>query len=105
MTGEAVLEKIMKVLQFNENFRIIDGQMTIQVTVVRLPVGRGHKPLHAGIYFESDNMRKNKQSIIQINNTQEVMCMARPLVVGTCNADKDDSESMKKSWGNMRQSD
>ena len=42
MIGEAVLEKIMKVLQFNENFRIIDGQMTIQVTKVRLPVGRGN---------------------------------------------------------------
>ena len=50
-------------------------------------------------------MRKNKQSTIQINNTKEVMCMARPLVVGTCNTDKEDSESLKKSWGNMRQSD
>ena len=48
MTGEAVLEEIMKVLQSNENFRINDGQMTIQVTVVRLPVGSGRKPLHAG---------------------------------------------------------
>ena len=32
MTGEAVLEEIMKVLQSNENFRINDGQMTIQVS-------------------------------------------------------------------------
>ena len=30
MTGEAVLQKIMKVLKSNENFRINDGQMTIQ---------------------------------------------------------------------------
>ena len=29
MTGEAVLQEIMKVLQSNENFRINDGQMTI----------------------------------------------------------------------------
>ena len=73
MTGEAVLEEIMKVLQSNENFRIIDGQMTIQVTVVRLPVGSGRKPLHAGLYFESENMSINKRSIIQINNTKDVM--------------------------------
>ena len=51
MTGEAVLEEIIKVLQSNENFRINDGQMTIQVKVVRLPVGSGRKPLHAGLYF------------------------------------------------------
>ena len=29
MTGEAVLEEIMKVVQANENFKINDGQMTI----------------------------------------------------------------------------
>ena len=51
MTGESVLEEIMKELQSNENFRINDGQITIQVTVVRLPVGSGGKPLHAGLYF------------------------------------------------------
>ena len=105
MTGEAVLEEIMKVLQSNENFRINDGQMTIQVTVVRLPVGSGRKPLHAGLYFESENMSINKRSIIQINNTKDVMCMARAVVVAKCNADKDDSETWKKNWHTMRQSD
>ena len=105
MTGEAVLEEIMKVLQSNENFRINDGQMTIQVTVVRLPVGSGRKPLHAGLYFESENMSINKRSIIQINNTKDVMCMARAVVVAKCNADKDDSESWKKSWEQLRKSD
>ena len=43
MTGDTILQE--KVLQFNENFRINDGQMTIQVTVVRLPVDSGRKPL------------------------------------------------------------
>ena len=89
MTGEAMLEEIMTVLQSDKNFRIDDGQMTIQVTVVRLQVGSGRKPLHAGLCFESDNMRKNKQSIIQINNTKDVMCMARAVVEGKCNADKE----------------
>ena len=84
-----MLDEIMKPLQTNENSRINDGQMTIQVTVVGLQVGSGHKPLHACLYFESDNMRKNKQSIIQINNTKDVMCMARAVVVGKCNADKE----------------
>ena len=104
MTGEAVLEEIMKVLQSNENFRINDGQMTIQVTVVRLPVGSGRKPLHAGLYFESENMSINKRSIIQINNTKDVMCMARAVVVAKCNADKEESETWKKNWHLMRQS-
>ena len=105
MTGEAVLEEIMKMLQSNENFRINDGQMTIQVTVVRLPVGSGRKPLHAGLYFESENMSINKRSIIQINNTKDVMCMARAVVVAKCNVDKDDSETWKQNWHYMRRSD
>ena len=50
-------------------------------------------------------MRKNKQSIIQINNTKDVMCMARAVVVGKCNADKEESESWKKSWEQLRKSD
>ena len=70
MTGEAILQEIEKVQQSNENFWSNDGQMTIQVTVVILPVGSGRKPLHAGLYFESENMSKNRQSIIQINNTK-----------------------------------
>ena len=90
-----MLEEIMKVFQFNENFRINDGQMTIQVTVVRLPVGSGRKPLHAGLYFESENMSINKRSIGQINNTKDVMCMARAVVVAKCNVDKEESESLK----------
>ena len=105
MTGEAVLEEIMKVLQSNENFRINDGQMTIQVTVVRLPVGSGRKPLHAGLYFESENMSINKRSIVQINNTKDVMCMTRAVVVAKCNVDKEETESWKTNWGYMRQSD
>ena len=79
--------------------------MTIQVTVVRLPVGSGCKPLHAGLYFESENMSINKRSIIQINNTKDVMCMARAVVVVKCNADKEESESWKQNWHYMRRSD
>ena len=105
MTGEAILQEIEKVQQSNENFKINDGQMTIQVTVVRLPVGSGWKPLHAGLYFESENMSINKRSIVQINNTKDVMCMARAVVVVKCNVDKEESESWKKSWEQLRKSD
>ena len=104
MTGEAILQEIEKVQQSNENFRINDGQMTIQVTLVRLSVGSGRKPLHAGLYFESENMSINKRSIVQINNTKDVMCMARAVVVGKCNADKEESESWKQSWVQLRKS-
>ena len=105
MTGDAILQEIEKVLQSNENFRINDGQMTIQVTVVRLPVGSGRKPLYAELYFESDNMSIIKRSLIQINNTKDVMCLARAVVMVKYNAKKDDSETWKKSWKNIRQSD
>ena len=49
-------------------------------------------------------MKKNKQSIIPINNTKDVMCMARAVVVAKSNADKEESESWKKNWHTMRQS-
>ena len=53
---------------------------------------------------KSENMSINKRSIIQINNTKDVMCMARDVVVGKCNADKEESESWKKSWEHIRKS-
>ena len=49
-------------------------------------------------------MSINKRSIIQINNTKDVMCMARAVVVGKCNADKEETGSWKKNWHTMRQS-
>ena len=64
-------------------------------------MGSGCKPLHAGLYFESENMSINKRSIVQINNTKDVMCMARVVLVVKCNADKEDSESWKKNWKNI----
>ena len=92
LTGEIILQEIEKVMQSNDNFKINDGQMRIDVTTCSLPTGAGRrKPLHHGLYFESEAMRKNKQSIVQINNTDDVMCMARAVVVGKCNADKEDS--------------
>ena len=50
-------------------------------------------------------MSKNKQSIIQNNNTKDVMCMARAVVVGKRNADKEETESWKQNWKNFRRSD
>ena len=69
----------------------------MDVTVCRLPTGAGRKPLHHGLYFESENLRMNKQCIVQINNANGVMCIARAVVVGKCHADKDESETWKKT--------
>ena len=92
LTGEIILQEIEKVMQSNDNFKRNDGQMRIDVTTCKLPTGAGRKPLHHGLYFESETMRQNKRSVVQINITDDVMCMARAvLVVGKCNADKDDS--------------
>ena len=98
LTGEIITQEIEKVMQSNDKFKINDGQMRMDVTVCRLPTGAGRKPLHHGLYFESENLRKNKQCIVQINNANDVMCMARAVVVGKCHADKDESETWKKTW-------
>ena len=55
--------------------------------------------------FESENLRKNQQCIVQINNANDVMCMARAVVVGKCHADKDESETWKKTWKYIQESD
>ena len=98
LTGESLTQEIEKVLQSNEDFKINDGQMSLEVTHTKLPTGSGRKALHHGLYFESRNMRKMKHSIVQINNTKDVMCMARAVVVGKHHADRDTSDSWKKTW-------
>ena len=105
LTGDIITQEIERVMQSNDKFKINDGQMRIDVTVCRLPTGSGRKPLHHGLYFESENMCQNKQSIVKINNTKDSMCMARAIVVGKCNADKDGSEAWKKNWEQIRKSD
>ena len=104
LTGEIITQEIEKVMQSNDKFKINDGQMRMDVTVCRLPTGAGRKPLHHGLYFESENMRQNKRCIIQINNANDVMCMARAVVVGKCQADKGESETWKKNWNHIRRS-
>ena len=42
---------------------------------------------------------------MKFSNTNDSMCMARAIVVGKCNADKDDSETWKKTWHYTRLSD
>ena len=49
-------------------------------------------------------MSINKRSIVQINNTKDVMCMARAVVVGKCNANKEETESWKQSSVQLRKS-
>ena len=41
---------------------------------------------------------------MQINNANDVMCMARAVVVGKCHADKDNSETSKKTWKSVANS-
>ena len=104
LTGEIITQEIEKVMQSNDKFKINDGQIRMDVTVCRLPTGAGRKPLHHGLYFESENLRKNKQCIVQINNANDVMCMARAVVVGKCHADKDESWTWKKNWKSISDS-
>ena len=104
LSGELITQEIEKVLQSNENFLIIDGQLSLDITHTRVPEGSGRKPLDHGLYFESENMRTNKRSIVCIDNTEDVMCMARAIVVGKCNAEKEDSDLWKQRWNHIRRS-
>ena len=104
LSGELITQEIKKVLQSNENFIINDGQLSLDITHTRVPEGSGRKSLHHGLYFESENMRTNKRSIVCIDNTEDVMCMARAIVVGKCYAEKEDSDSWKQKWNHIRKS-
>ena len=61
LLGELITQEIEKLLQSNENFRINDGQLSLDITHTRVPEGSGRKSLHHGLYFESENMRTNKK--------------------------------------------
>ena len=98
LTGESLTQEIEKVVQSNEDFKINDGQMSLEVTHTKLPSGSGRKALHHGLYFESRNMRKMKYSSVQINNSKDVMQMARAIMVGKHHADRDNSEQWKRTW-------
>ena len=56
LSGELITQEIEKVLPSNEIFRINDGQLSLDITHTRVPEGRGRKPLHHGLYFESENV-------------------------------------------------
>ena len=81
--------------------RITDGKLSLDITHTE---GSGRKPLHHGLYFESENMRTNKRSVVRIDNTKDLMCMARSIVVGKCNAEKENSDSWKQKWDHNRKS-
>ena len=49
-------------------------------------------------------MRTNKKGIVCIDNTEDVMCMARAIVVGKCYAEKEDSDSWKRKWNHIKRS-
>ncbi|XP_053374329.1 uncharacterized protein LOC128546937 [Mercenaria mercenaria] len=49
-------------------------------------------------------MTKLKQSVIQIDNPNDSLCLARSIVVGICHAQKSNTEEWKKRWHLMRQS-
>ena len=82
-----------------------DEQLSLDITHTRVPDGSGRKPLHHGLYFESENMRTNKSSIVRTDNTEDVMCITRATVVGKCYAEKEDSDSCTQKWNYIRRSD
>ena len=104
LSGELITQEIERVLQSNENFRINDGQLSSDITHTRVPEGSGRKPLHHGLYFESENMRTNKRSIVRTDNIEDAMCMARAIMVGKCYAEKENSDSWTQKWNHIKRS-
>ena len=106
LKGETLLFEIEKVTQSNTEFNMHDGQMKIEVTHTKIPKGTGQrrKKLSSGIFNDVTTLKKTKHSVVQINNTDDSMCLARAIVVGKCKSQQDDSEEWKKRWDLIKRS-
>ncbi|XP_045210544.2 uncharacterized protein LOC123561948 [Mercenaria mercenaria] len=106
VTGETLLNEIERVVQSNEEFKIHDGQMQAEITHISMPEGssKSRRNMHYGSHVSIEHMTKLKRSIIQIDNSDDSMCLARSIVVGMCYAQKSDSNEWKKRWNAIRKS-
>ena len=55
--------------------------------------------------MDSKVFAQKKQSIIQINNTEDSLCFARAVVVGMCYSERENTETWNKRWVRIRKSD
>ena len=100
LTGENIVGKIERVMQSNTDCDISDGDMSVEFTHTVLPsVSGGVKQAE---YDNTESMRKNKLSIVRIQNATDLTCLARSIVVGMCHVHRSDTPEWKKEWRAIR---
>ena len=77
--------------------------MTLDITYTKPPRGSG-KSKYMTSELNSKVFAQKKQSIIQINNTEDSLCFARAVVVGMCYSERENTETWNKRWHYIRQS-
>ena len=82
LTGENIVGEIERVMQSNTDCDISDGDMSVEFTHTVLPSGSGK--VKQAEYDNTESMRKNKKSIVRIQNATDSACLARSIVVGMC---------------------
>ena len=91
LEGAVLLDQIEKVLQSNTEFKLNDGLLKMDITHTKPPKGSGKK--YMSTELDSKFFAQKKQSIIQINNTEDNLCFARAVVVGMCYSERENTET------------
>ena len=100
LTGENIIDEIEQVMQSNTEFDVSDGDMSVEFTHTVLPSGSGK--VKQAEYDNTESMRKNKKSIVRIQNATDSACLARSIVVGMCHVHRSDTPEWKKEWHAIR---
>ena len=103
LEGAVLLDQMEKVLQSNTEFKLNDGLLKMDITHTKPPKGSGKK--YMSTELDSKFFAQKKQSIIQINNTEDNLCFARAVVVGMCYSERENTKTWNKRWGLIRKSD
>ena len=103
LEGTVLLDQMEKVLQSNAEFKLNDGLLTFDITHTKHSRGSG-KPKRMSSELDSKVFAQKKQSIIQIDNTEDRLCFARAVVVGMCYSERENTETWNKRWNHIRHS-
>ena len=102
LTGENIVDEIERVMQPNTDWDISDGDMSLEFTHTVLPSGSGSNRVKQNKYDNTESMRKNKKSIVRIQNATDSACLARSIVVGMCHVHRSDTLEWKKELRSIR---
>jgi hypothetical protein len=84
---DKILEKIEAVQQSKKEFVITDGATELDFFHVKYPEGSGGKKFKH-LHLDKENFKKKKQSIVQIHNPKDSLCLPRAIAVTRLHAQK-----------------